>query len=152
MEYHAEYGIVPRNILPGYIEMDSVHVEGPLRFDQIAEITLISESKLAALNPMFRQKVIPGPGEKWAVRIPNESVAVFIDGEAEMRLINPDITPVIKYESEPIFYRVKSGDVLGTIAERHGVSVGKIKDWNGLNSSNIQIGQKLIIHGDPAKL
>ena len=152
MEYHAEYGIVPRNILPGYVEMDSVHVEGPLRFDQIAALTLMSESELAVMNPMFRQKVIPGPGEKWAVRVPNESVAVFIAREAEMRLINPELTPEIKYEPEPIFYRVKSGDVLGTIAERHGVSVRKIKDWNGLNSSNIRIGQRLIIHGDPTKL
>ena len=152
MEYHAEYGIVPRNILPGYIEMDSVHVEGPLRFDQIAELTVLSESELAVLNPMFRQKIIPGPGEKWVVRIPNESVAVFIEREAEMRLINPELTPEIQYEPEPIFYRVKSGDVLGTIAERHGVSVRKIKDWNGLNSSNIRIGQRLIIHGDPTKL
>ena len=152
MEYHAEYGIVPRNILPGYIEMDSVHVEGPLRFDQIAALTLISESELAAMNPMFRQKVIPGPGEKWAVRVPNESVAVFIAREPEMRLINPELTPEIKYEPEPIFYRVKSGDVLGTIAQRHGVSVRKIQDWNGLNSSNIRIGQRLIIHGDPTKL
>ena len=152
MEYHAEYGIVPRNVLPGYIEMDSVHVEGPLRFDQIAELTVLSESELAVLNPMFRQKIIPGPGEKWVVRIPNESVAVFIDREAEMRLINPELTPEIQYEPEPIFYRVKSGDVLGTIAERHGVSVRKIKDWNGLNSSNIRIGQRLIIHGDPTKL
>ncbi len=152
MEYHAEYGIVPRNILPGYIEMDSVHVEGPLRFDQIAELTVLSESELAVLNPMFRQKIIPGPGEKWVVRIPNESVAVFIEREADMRLINPELTPEIQYEPEPIFYRVKSGDVLGTIAERHGVSVRKIKDWNGLNSSNIRIGQRLIIHGDPTKL
>ncbi|MGY8888271.1 MAG: LysM peptidoglycan-binding domain-containing protein, partial [Flavobacteriales bacterium] len=141
-----------RKILPGYIEMDSVHVEGPLRFDQIAALTMISESELAAMNPMFRQKVIPGPGEKWAVRVPNESVAVFIARESEMKLINPDLTPEIKYEAEPIFYRVKSGDVLGTIAERHGVSVRKIQDWNGLNSSNIRIGQRLIIHGDPTKL
>lgn len=152
MEYHAEYGIVPRNILPGYIEVDSVHIEGPLRFDQIAEVTHISEAELAVLNPMFRQKIIPGPGEKWSIRLPNELIAVFIEGEAEMRMVNPDLTPEIKYEPEPIFYRVKSGDVLGTIAERHGVSVKKIKDWNGLKSSKIRIGQKLIIHGDPTKL
>jgi membrane-bound lytic murein transglycosylase D len=101
---------------------------------------------------MFRQKIIPGPGEKWSIRLPNELIAVFIEGEAEMRLVNPELTPEIKYEPEPIFYRVKSGDVLGTIAERHGVSVKKIKDWNGLKSSKIRIGQKLIIHGDPTKL
>ncbi len=152
MEFHAEYGIVPRNILPGYIEMDSVHVDGPLRFDQIAEIIHVSEAELAVLNPMFRQKIIPGPGEKWSIRMPNELIAAFIEGESEMRLINPELTPEIKYEPEPIFYRVKSGDVLGTIAERHGVSVKKLKEWNSLKNSNIRIGQRLIIHGNPTKL
>ena len=132
--------------------MDSVRVEGRTIFGHIEARTQSSESELAAMNPMFRQKVIPGPGEKWAVRVPNESVAVFIARESEMRRVNPELTPEIKYEPEPIFYRVKSGDVLGTIAERHGVSVRKIKDWNGLNSSNIRIGQRLIIHGDPTKL
>ena len=152
MEYHAEYGIIPRNILPGYMEMDTVHVEGPLRFDQIAELTPLSEAELTVLNPMFRKKIVPGPGEKWPLRIPNEFVAIFIENEAEMRSVNPDLTPEIKYEPEPVVYRVKSGDVLGTIAERHGVSVRKIKEWNGLKSSSIRIGQRLIIHGDPTKL
>ncbi len=40
-------------------------------------------------------------------------------------------------------YIVKKGDTLGKIAERHGCSVTQIKQWNGLTSNNIQIGQKL---------
>ena len=40
-------------------------------------------------------------------------------------------------------YTVKKGDVLSTIAERHGCSVAQIKQWNNLSSNNIQIGQKL---------
>lgn len=42
-------------------------------------------------------------------------------------------------------YTVKSGDVLGKIAERHGCTVAQLKAWNGLTSNNIQIGQKLIV-------
>ena len=42
-------------------------------------------------------------------------------------------------------YTVKSGDVLGRIAERHGCTVAQIKAWNGLTSNNIQVGQKLIV-------
>ena len=49
---------------------------------------------------------------------------------------------------EKIIYTVKSGDVLGKIAIRHGVSVASIKKWNGLKSDKISIGQKLTIYTD----
>jgi membrane-bound lytic murein transglycosylase D len=42
-------------------------------------------------------------------------------------------------------YTVKSGDVLGKIAERHGCTVAQIKAWNNLTSNNIRVGQKLIV-------
>jgi membrane-bound lytic murein transglycosylase D len=42
-------------------------------------------------------------------------------------------------------YTVKSGDVLGKIAERHGCRVAQIKAWNNLTSNNIRVGQKLIV-------
>ena len=52
-----------------------------------------------------------------------------------------------------ITYTVKKGDSLGKIAEAHGVGLSKLKEWNGLKSNNIQIGQKLVIYtkGAPAK-
>ena len=42
-------------------------------------------------------------------------------------------------------YTVKSGDVLGKIAERHGCTVAQLKSWNNLTSNNIRVGQKLIV-------
>ena len=45
-----------------------------------------------------------------------------------------------------ITYTVKKGDVLGRIAEAHGVSVAKVREWNSLKNDNIQIGQKLTIY------
>ena len=44
-------------------------------------------------------------------------------------------------------YTVKSGDVLGKIAERHGCTVAQLKAWNNLTSNNIRVGQKLIVSG-----
>ncbi len=40
-------------------------------------------------------------------------------------------------------YTVKSGDTLSGIATRHGVTVGQLKEWNGLNNNNIKAGQVL---------
>ena len=40
-------------------------------------------------------------------------------------------------------YRVRSGDNLSVIARRYGVSVGQLKQWNGLTSSRITSGRYL---------
>ena len=40
---------------------------------------------------------------------------------------------------------VQSGDVLGTIAVREGVTVAELKRWNGLESDFIRIGQRLLV-------
>jgi LysM repeat protein len=40
---------------------------------------------------------------------------------------------------------VRSGDVLGAIAMREGVTVAEIKRWNGLESDFIRVGQRLIV-------
>ena len=45
-----------------------------------------------------------------------------------------------------IAYKVKSGDYLGKIASKYGVSVNQLKSWNNLRSNNIQIGQTLYIY------
>ena len=45
-----------------------------------------------------------------------------------------------------IYHRVKSGDVLGKIANKYGVTVTNLKRWNRLRSNTIQIGQRLTIY------
>ena len=152
MEHHAEHGIFPRKPLPGAMSLDTLMVEGPLRFDQMAAVTSLTEAEVAVLNPMYRLRILPGPGERFPVRWPVRGVAEFLAQEEAMRQHLPELTPDIKYEPEPVVYRVRSGDVLGSIAEKHGVRVSQLKAWNDLNTSVIRVGQKLIIHADPNKM
>lgn len=44
-----------------------------------------------------------------------------------------------------IYYTVKSGDTLSSIGRKYGVVYTKIKEWNGLRSDKLSIGQKLKI-------
>jgi len=53
-----------------------------------------------------------------------------------------------EFDGEPIIYTVKSGDVLGIIAERYKVSVAELQSWNNLKGTRIDIGQKLTIYGE----
>jgi len=45
-----------------------------------------------------------------------------------------------------ISYKVKRGDTLGSIASTFGVSISKLRTWNRLRGSRIQIGQELVIN------
>lgn len=44
------------------------------------------------------------------------------------------------------YYIVQSGDVLGSIAERYGVSLWQLRSWNGLSGDFIRVGQRLVIY------
>ena len=44
-----------------------------------------------------------------------------------------------------ILYTVVKGDTLGAIASAAGISLSKLKTFNGLTSDNIRIGQKIKI-------
>ena len=45
-----------------------------------------------------------------------------------------------------VIYNVKKGDYLGKIAEKHGVRVFEIKKWNNLSTTNLNIGDKLVLY------
>jgi len=50
-----------------------------------------------------------------------------------------------KKSAPPSKYTVKSGDTLGSIAQRHGVRLASLKSANNMNGSNIRSGQVLVI-------
>ncbi|WP_412476856.1 LysM peptidoglycan-binding domain-containing protein [Flavobacterium sp. TBRC 19031] len=52
---------------------------------------------------------------------------------------------VVSYKDVVKYYRVKSGDNLGEISNKYGVSVSEIKKWNKLKSNNIALGASLKI-------
>jgi len=52
----------------------------------------------------------------------------------------------VEYKKEKKIYRVKRGDNLGKIARKHRVSVKKLRKWNRLKSSKINVNQKLVIY------
>ncbi len=47
--------------------------------------------------------------------------------------------------SQKFYYTVQRGDTLSEIAEKNQTSIRKLKQWNGLRSDFIRVGQKLII-------
>jgi peptidoglycan/xylan/chitin deacetylase (PgdA/CDA1 family) len=50
-------------------------------------------------------------------------------------------------DNNTVDYKVVKGDTLSSIATRTGVTVAKIKQWNGLTSDTIYVGQLLKLYG-----
>jgi membrane-bound lytic murein transglycosylase D len=114
----------------------------------------ITESEFQRLNPTLVGTKIP---TKCDVLLPvlvdvhqmaNESRLLAAEKkraqDSLMHLVKNDIPSPNSHQV--VTYRVKSGDVLGKISEKYGVSVSKIKKWNNLRSDRIDINQKLTIY------
>jgi len=55
---------------------------------------------------------------------------------------------VAKNEKEWIYHKVKRGENLNSIADKYGVSVDALRDWNNLSGNKIYSGKKLKIYTD----
>lgn len=155
-EYAQEHGLQGKKVERPYFETDTVHVKRLITFDQISELVGVSAEELEVLNPAYKLKVIPYvKGKNHTLRLPKKAMGKFVTNEAaiyahvekELKSEESPLPELVKEaEANRIRYKVRSGDFLGKIAERYGVRVSEIKNWNGLNSNNLRIGQRLTIY------
>lgn len=155
-EYAEEHGLKGKKVERPYFETDTVHIKSLITFDQISELIGISTEDLEVLNPSYKLKVIPHiKGKKYYLRLPKKAMGKFVANEAaiyahvekELKSKESPLPALVKAaEANRIRYRVRSGDYLGKIAERYGVRVSQIKNWNGLRSNNLRVGQRLTIY------
>lgn len=158
MEYADEHDIVARKNTPVYFESDTVHVKHQITFEQIFETVGVDIETLQFLNPQYKLDIIPFvKGRNYALTLPRKALGKFVSNEAEIYAYVAKEEakrekPLPKYFeiNSRIRYRVRSGDYLGKISDKFGVSVSKIKRWNGLKSNRLKVGQRLTIY--PRKL
>ena len=160
-EYAEEHGLKGQKVERPYFETDTIHVKSMITFDQISELVGISKEELEVLNPSYKLKVIPFvKGKDYSLRLPRDVMGKFVANEVaiyahvakELKSKESPLPALVKSaEKNRIRYRVRSGDFLGKIAERYGVRVSQIKNWNGLRSNNLRIGQRLTIYPKGAR-
>jgi membrane-bound lytic murein transglycosylase D len=117
---------------------------------------------LQQLNPSLLRKVVPENGRWHTVRVPLHTKAalrnnrwVILDsarqsGKQQLEALAKQAVGNT-HGREQIEYRVKSGDVLGSIALRHRVSVADIRQWNNLAGNMIRVGQRLVLWVPPSQ-
>jgi membrane-bound lytic murein transglycosylase D len=104
------------------------------------------------LNPQYSKGVIPVAKDYTSVVIlPTDKVGIFINNEDKIyHYLKTDTTapkaPVLIPTKKVIYYKVRKGDNLGSIANKHKCTVNDIKRWNNKRSSKIYPGNKLKIY------
>jgi membrane-bound lytic murein transglycosylase D len=153
-EYANEHGIKLNKAERPYFETDTVHVKKLITFDQISKLVGVSNEELKVLNPSYKLDIIPRiKGKEYFLRLPKDAIGKFVANEAAIYAFaekenksKESALPKLVTAQDRIRYRVRSGDYLGRIAERYGVGVSQIRQWNGLRSNNLRIGQRLTIY------
>lgn len=147
---------------PTYVvEYEKIRFDRALSLDKLAELTNLCVADLKTLNPAIKNKSLPESNRSMALRIPkskvpyiNENLAWLSDSlnNAPTVLLASNVnvksveTLAEEIKQNGTTYKVRSGDVLGSIARRYGVTVTQIKSWNNLSSNLIRVGQTLKIN------
>lgn len=160
INHASEHNLYPAH--PGMMMYgtDTVTVRDLISFEQLNELLGVPMADLRFFNPQFKQGIIPAtPDQPHILRIPSQYVGAFLDNEKELYAYvtrrgvkQQTLIEEVKKVSEQRTHTVKSGETLGSIAKKYGVTVKQLQTWNHLKSTNLKIGQRLAIYtsGAPA--
>ena len=161
MTYYCKHNICPMETnIPA--ATDTIMVNRNIHFQQIADLCNIPLEEIKSLNPQYKRNIIPGETGLQTIRLPQQTVSTFIEKQdticqhrqAELfknrRIVAAGNTrgksSGVAGKGELTYHKIRSGENLGSIARRYGVSVANLKRWNGLTNNNITAGKRLKIY------
>ena len=152
-EYASAYGLTQTNTQPHYVTTDTIQIKQTIALSHVAQLTQTPQETLEFLNPEYTLGLIPYIEDRpYYLRMPVSDLGLIVENQDSLYgLARADFSqrekplPELVDQNNRIRYRVKSGDYLGKIANKYGVSVAQIKQWNGLKSTQLRIGQRLTI-------
>lgn len=135
---------------------DTLHVRNHLHFETFASLTGTCIEDLQKLNPAILHAAVPVSGKPYVIKVPatakerlfSDRLAI-LDSAAKAGRNELEVVArayAAQQEESRIVYKVRRGDVLGSIAIKHKVTVAQIKKWNNLRSTMIRDGQLLRIY------
>ncbi|GGE35105.1 lytic transglycosylase domain-containing protein [Psychroflexus planctonicus] len=152
-EYAEDHGFSNHIPKESYFTTDTIQTKGLLELKEVANYLNMDEEWLGFLNPSYKIGIVPDDAKRnYYLRLPRPQAGVFVSNEDEIYgyqayqiAVEEKQMPAYVKTSDQITYRVRSGDFLGSIANRYGVRVSYIKRWNNLRSDRLRIGQRLRI-------
>lgn len=155
LNFAAEHNLLvdEPEMLPAY---DTIMVSQYLHLETLCNQLNVCLDDVLNLNPNIKRGALPEGTREFALRIPADLKDSIVAkrtflydtagkvGKEQLDYLARNM-PGSTYGRERVIYRVRSGDVLGTIAANYRVRVSDIRSWNNLNSNLIRVGQRLNI-------
>jgi len=116
-----------------------VDVAGQIDLQVAAELAELSKEELLALNPAFNH---------W-VTDPDGPHHLLVPADREARMVEAIAALPVEKRVRVVYHRVRSGDTLGGIANRYGVSVSALRQANRIRGTVIHPGQDLLVTAAP---
>jgi membrane-bound lytic murein transglycosylase D len=174
LTYHAEHNIIPMDVKVHYAQLDTMCLSAGVHMGSISKLVNWPVDDIKALNPVYKTTYIPSTKPSQCISGPLEKIGLLVSLEdslysLERKLYSGEVAPVVKpIDLEPvvvdsldslgnsipalgnyIYHKVKSGETMGTIATKYGVTVEQIMEWNALRTTNIYVGQRLQLKSGP---
>jgi membrane-bound lytic murein transglycosylase D len=151
INYASEHNIYPIEYPYTQAFTDTVSVSQSISFEFLQEVLDMDMEVLRELNPIFKRDLISVPkNEKVLITLPIDKMSLFISNQDTIYSLSSSFQKEYVSVDEPIVHRVKQGEFLGKIAKKYNSTVSQIMKWNNLSSTNLKIGQKLVVYIDPS--
>ncbi len=135
----AKYGFT-EIIYQDPLSYDTVALQSPISLTKLANNLNVEVEDLQLLNPKFRTDFVPiARGNETVVRIPVGRASDALAALSMSVTAQPKIL-----QAEHVFYRVRRGDNLSTIARKHRTTVSQIRRLNDIsNRTMLKVGRSL---------
>lgn len=151
MNYSSEHNIYPITYPYTQAFTDTITVSQSISFDFLQEILGVDMEVLRELNPIYKRDLISVPKNKKALlTLPIDKLSLFIANQDTIYSLSSFSQKQYVSIDESVTHRVKQGEFLGKIATKYNSTVSQIMKWNNLTSTNLKIGQKLVVYVDPS--
>ncbi len=136
---------------------DTVRFDSTLQIEALIRVVGTRPGRFQAINPTLTGGVVPAGQTFLLPRSEAQRFGdlAFVVLEAQNTRPRQPVAEVRKEEEpsdklpdgrEATLYRIAEGDCLGCIADRFGVGLSELKNWNELKSDDIELGNTLIVY------
>ncbi|MCY4419347.1 MAG: LysM peptidoglycan-binding domain-containing protein [Cytophagales bacterium] len=156
MEYHVWHNLYPSRRLYE-LSYDTIYTSNPVDLATLGKSLSLCSETFRLLNAQYVHGVTPS-SERSLLRIPVDKREFFQShkdslltlstqvGRERLLVLQKAQKKFLRYGRKKIVYRVRKGDVLGSIARRYRVRQSDICRWNRLrNRHAIRAGRRLVL-------
>ncbi|MBN2164664.1 MAG: transglycosylase SLT domain-containing protein [Marinilabiliaceae bacterium] len=129
-------------------EIDTLHINKSLSFEQINKITGIEIEVIEQLNPMYIKNYIPKTNYPMVLYLPVNAVPDFLNHASELDEAKPEIKSSSwqKWDTKQRKHVVVRGEYFHKIAMNYNCTIEEIMKWNNLLDKNINAGKTLVVY------